>query len=134
MDLNRVLFSATLRKLEDFVRAYPCVAIHLRDPAGELEAVHISRTWPDAPRFADTLMIRAELEARACRLRYDEEEFPEGEVWKAYGTTADMVDALNDLPAPGAANTPTRLIPPSTDLWIPPAPAYPLLARPRSLI
>jgi hypothetical protein len=125
MDLNRVLVGQTICKLHEFVRAYPCVALHLRDASGELEAVHLSRSWPDTPRFLDTLLILAEREARACRLRYDERDFPEGEVWRAYGSTADMLDALTSLPPP---NTRTMLLlPPSSDLWIPPAPRHPLL-------
>jgi hypothetical protein len=129
MDLTRVLFSRTLRKLQDFTARLPCVALHLRDETGELEAVHVTRTWPDAPQFLDTLLIRAELEARACRLRYDERDFPEGEVWRAHGSTADMIDALNELPAPGQAHAPTLLIPTSSDLWIPPSPGNPPLPR-----
>ena len=57
--LVRDLFGQTLRRLHDFTRDYPCVALHLRDESGELEAVHLTRTWPDAPQFLDTLLIRA---------------------------------------------------------------------------
>jgi hypothetical protein len=83
--------------------------IHCR---GGLELVAGSRSWPDG--WSDAIAIRDETDAKAYRCN------PAGDqVWDSEGGLADVIDALAELPTPGAPGAPRLIIAQAQKIWTP---------------
>jgi hypothetical protein len=85
----------------------------VRDEQGNVASVHGVRVWPQD--WTDALGILDRTDAQAVRAD------PDGyAVWKHEGGVVDVIDALRELPAPGARTAPRLVIgtaPPL--LWTP---------------
>jgi hypothetical protein len=105
------------------VRRYPVlkglVDLHLSgwiftadmDDEGNISLVKGIRPWPHH-YGADALRVRSETDAAAMRDQH-------GLVWERTGTVSEVVDALLELPAPGALGAPCLVKGTERALWTP---------------
>lgn len=79
---------------------------------GGIELVAGSRAWPGG--WSEAIAIRNINDAKAFR------EHPAGgTVWNREGSLVDVIDAMTDLPPPGACGAPSLVIAQTPSLWTP---------------
>jgi hypothetical protein len=104
--------SAALDRVRDLVRAGFTGMLH-RDEHGEIIAVQATRVRAG---HIETVLICDEHDALAARCRDDNDA---AVVWQQAGSTADVVAALLELPAPGTRGAPALARRAPSALWIP---------------
>jgi hypothetical protein len=105
--------SEALDRVRDLRRAgFGCLPLY--DEHGQLDAVQATRVRAG---HIEAVLIHGENDALAARCRDDERA---AVVWHQTGTTADVIAALLDLPAPGTRHAPVFARTKPTDLWMPP--------------
>jgi hypothetical protein len=104
--------SAAFDRVRDLSRAgFGCLPHHDQD--GQMIAVHAA---PARAGHIETVLIWGEHDALAARCRDDDNA---AVVWQQTGTTADVITALLDLPAPGTRSAPALARTKPTELWLP---------------
>ncbi len=104
--------SESLDRVRDLCRAgFGCLPLY--DDEGQMDAVQATRLRAG---HIETVLIWGEHDALAARCRNDEHA---AVVWHRAGTTADVIAALLDLPAPGTRHAPALARTSPTDLWLP---------------
>jgi hypothetical protein len=104
--------SRSLDRVRDLVRAGFTGILH-RDEHGEIIAVQATRVRAG---HIETVLICDEHDALAARCRDDAHA---AMVWHRAGSTADVITALLELPAPGTHGAPTLARRAPSTLWIP---------------
>ncbi len=100
-------------RVRDLSRAgFGCLPLY--DEHGQLDAVQATRVRAG---HIETVLIHGEHDALAARCRDDDHA---AVVWHQAGTTADVITALLDLPAPGTRYAPALARAAPTGLWLPP--------------
>lgn len=89
---------------------------HITDDSGEIVVLVGSYGWHG---YYDRIHIWSESEAVAARERSDHRPFSGNVVWSVDGTTADVAQAILELPKPGSPGAPIIARCAPNTLWFP---------------